>query len=81
MIKPCYSFPEKPDAVYYFGICLADLLYAEVGVAGIPLLEREGVRVIYLRGQTRCGQTAFNSGFQDIGSYPKILLAGYRQKG
>ena len=34
MIKPCYSFPEKPDAVYYFGICLADLLYAEVGWQG-----------------------------------------------
>ncbi len=34
-------------------------------MAGIQLLQREGVRVIYPRGQTCCGQPAFNSGFQD----------------
>lgn len=64
-MKPSCSFPEKPEAVYYFGTCLADLLYADAGMAGIRLLQREGVRVIYPRGQSCCGQPAFNSGFQD----------------
>ena len=47
------------------GTCLADMLYAEAGMAGIRLLEREGVKVIYPREQTCCGQPAFNSGFQE----------------
>ena len=47
------------------GTCLADMLYAEAGMAGIRLLEREGVKVIYPRDQTCCGQPALNSGFQE----------------
>ena len=47
------------------GTCLADMLYAEAGMAGIRLLEREGVKVIYPREQTCCGQPAVNSGFQE----------------
>ena len=64
-MNPSHSFAEKPETVYYFGTCLTDLLYAEAGMAGIRLLQREGVKVIYPRGQTCCGQPAFNSGFQD----------------
>ncbi len=59
------NYPEKPDKVYFMGTCLADMLYAEAGMAGIHLLEREGVKVIYPRDQTCCGQPAFNSGFQE----------------
>ena len=59
------KYPEKPDKVYFMGTCLADMLYAEAGFAGIRLLEREGVKVIYPRDQTCCGQPAFNSGFQE----------------
>ena len=59
------NYPEKPDKVYFMGTCLADMLYAEAGMAGIRLLEREGVKVIYPRDQTCCGQPAFNSGFQE----------------
>ena len=59
------NYPEKPDKVYFMGTCLADMLYAEAGLAGIRLLEREGVKVIYPRDQTCCGQPAFNSGFQE----------------
>jgi L-lactate dehydrogenase complex protein LldE len=53
----------RPDAVYFFGTCLVDLFYPEAGLAGIRLLEREGVRVIYPQAQTCCGQPAFNSGY------------------
>ncbi len=58
------TYPEKPEAVYYYGTCLADVLYPEAGMAGIRLLQREGMRVIYPRRQTCCGQPAYNSGYQ-----------------
>ena len=59
------NYPEKTDKVYFMGTCLADMLYAEAGMAGIRLLAREGVKVIYPREQTCCGQPLFNSGFQE----------------
>ena len=52
-----------PPAVTYFGTCLVDLFYPEAGLAGIRLLEREGVRVIFRQAQTCCGQPAFNCGY------------------
>lgn len=56
-------YPEKPEAVYYFGTCLAETFYPGAGIAGIKLLQREGVRVIFPPGQTCCGQPAYNAGF------------------
>ena len=58
-------YPEKSQKVYYFGTCLADMIYPEAGMAGINLIQREGVQVIFPQGQTCCGQPAYNSGFQD----------------
>jgi L-lactate dehydrogenase complex protein LldE len=55
--------PGRPDAVYFFGTCLVDLFYPEAGLAGIRLLRREGVEVIFRQGQTCCGQPAFNCGY------------------
>jgi L-lactate dehydrogenase complex protein LldE len=45
--------------------CLVDLLYPEVGLATVLLLERYGVSVDFPEEQTCCGQPAFNSGFED----------------
>lgn len=59
------SYPEQPDSVYFFGTCLIDLLYPEAGVAGMKLLEREGIRVIFPQDQTCCGQPAWNSGCRE----------------
>jgi L-lactate dehydrogenase complex protein LldE len=50
--------------VYFMGTCLADLYYPEVGLAGMQLLRREGLDVIYPKKQTCCGQPAFNSGYR-----------------
>lgn len=58
-------YPPKPDRVYYFGTCLIDLFYPEAGIAGVELLEREGIEVIYPRNQTCCGQPAYTSGYHD----------------
>ena len=52
----------KPEEVYFFGTCVVDLFFPEAGLAGIELLKREGVRVIFPSGQTCCAQPAFNCG-------------------
>lgn len=54
---------QKPDTIYYFGTCLIDMLYPEAGMAGLNLIRREGVRIIFPPEQTCCGQPAYNSGF------------------
>ena len=56
---------DKPDTIYYFATCLVDLLYPEAGLAGMQLIRREGVEVIFPEAQTCCGQPAFNSGYRD----------------
>jgi len=59
------AYPSKPEAVYFFGTCLVDLFYPDAGMAGIELLQREGIKVIFPQGQSCCGQPAFNSGHRD----------------
>ena len=76
------KYPKKPDAVYYFGTCLVDLIYPQAGMAGIKLIQREGVEVIFPQNQTCCGQPAFNAGHQrearevaasQVGLFPKDI--------
>lgn len=56
---------SKPDAVYFFGTCLIDLVCPHAGLSAMRLLERAGIRVRYPQGQTCCGQPAYNSGYRD----------------
>jgi L-lactate dehydrogenase complex protein LldE len=56
---------RRPRSVYYFATCLVDLFYPEAGLSGIRLLQREGVKVVFPRGQSCCGQPAFNSGYAE----------------
>lgn len=58
-------YPAKPEAVYFFGTCLMDVFHGSAGLAAVELIEREGVRVIYPRDQTCCGQPPFNSGYRE----------------
>jgi L-lactate dehydrogenase complex protein LldE len=55
--------PGARRAVYFYGTCLVDLFYPEAGLAGIELLRREGLEVVFPQGQTCCGQPAFNCGY------------------
>jgi L-lactate dehydrogenase complex protein LldE len=55
----------RPPAVQFFGTCLVDLLYPRVGLAGMALIRHAGIRVDYPRGQSCCGQPAYNSGYRD----------------
>ena len=52
---------EKPS-VGLFVTCLVDLFRPSVGFAAVKLLEEAGCRVEVPRGQTCCGQPAYNSG-------------------
>jgi len=56
---------KPPERVYFFGTCLIDMLYPKAGLAGMQLLRRAGIKVIYPKDQTCCGQPAFNSGYRD----------------
>ena len=55
---------SRTDTIYFFGTCLVDLLYPGAGLAGMQLIRRAGIRVIFPDGQTCCGQPAFNSGYR-----------------
>ncbi|EME70359.1 Fe-S oxidoreductase [Paramagnetospirillum caucaseum] len=57
--------PTRPESVYFFGTCLIDLFYPEAGLAGMELLKRQGVKVVFPPKQTCCGQPARNNGYQD----------------
>ena len=66
----------KPDRVYFYGTCLVDLFYPEAGLAGIKLLQRAGVDVLFPEGQTCCGQPAFNCGYwEEARSVARTQLA------
>ena len=54
-----------PEKVYFFATCLIDLMYPKAGLAGMQLIRRAGVEVIFPQDQTCCGQPAFNSGYRD----------------
>jgi len=53
---------ELPSQVHLFLPCLADLFYPVIGRASIKTLKRAGLKVVYPRTQTCCGQWAFNLG-------------------
>jgi len=49
--------------VALFTTCLVDQLFPQVARSTVRVLERVGATVIVPRGQTCCGQLAFNDGF------------------
>ena len=53
--------PDQPR-VALFVTCLVDLIRPSVGFAAVKLLEAAGCTVEVPRGQTCCGQPAFNTG-------------------
>ena len=63
MSKKHFSTP--PRRVALFVTCMVDMLYPNVGMATVELLERHGVEVVFPEAQTCCGQPAFNAGYRD----------------
>lgn len=56
---------RRPETVYFFGTCVIDLFYPAAGLAGMELLKRQGLRVVFPPEQSCCGQPARNSGYLD----------------
>lgn len=52
-----------PVRASLFATCIIDQIYPEVGEATTRVLRRLGVDLDFPRGQTCCGQPAFNSGY------------------
>lgn len=52
------------QTIQLFITCIVDTLYPEVGEAVCTVLERAGVTISVPRGQTCCGQPAFNAGMR-----------------
>jgi L-lactate dehydrogenase complex protein LldE len=50
------------QTVQLFITCLIDTLQPQIGEAVVSVLERAGVKVEFPKGQTCCGQPAFNAG-------------------
>lgn len=59
------KFAAPPRRVALFVTCMVDMLYPEVGMAAVELLERQGIEVVFPEEQTCCGQPAFNAGYHD----------------
>jgi L-lactate dehydrogenase complex protein LldE len=53
-----------PKTVQLFVTCIIDTLYPDTGEAVVRVLNRGGAHVDYPRGQTCCGQPAFNAGMR-----------------
>jgi L-lactate dehydrogenase complex protein LldE len=71
---------SRPGTVYFYGTCLIDLFYPEAGMAGIELLRREGLEVVFPQGQTCCGQPAFNCGYStEALAVARAQIALFRQ--
>jgi len=54
-----------PKTVQLMITCILDTLYPETGEAVVRVLKRAGAQVQLPRGQTCCGQPAFNAGLRD----------------
>jgi len=51
--------------VLLFGTCLVDTFFPEAGEATVRLLRRFGAEPVFPKGQTCCGQPAFNAGYEE----------------
>jgi len=51
--------------VQLFGTCMVDSFFPELGEATVRLLGHFGVEAVYPKGQTCCGQPAYNAGYRD----------------
>jgi L-lactate dehydrogenase complex protein LldE len=57
------SVQNKP--VSLFVTCIVDMIYPEIGLSTVEVLERLGIPVDFPEGQTCCGQMGFNAGYRD----------------
>jgi L-lactate dehydrogenase complex protein LldE len=54
----------KGKSVSLFVTCIVDMIYPDVGMSVVDILEHLGVEVDFPENQTCCGQPGFNSGYR-----------------
>src|SRR6201993_3273559 len=64
IFPPNVSKPGKSLRIGLFVPCYVDMMFPEVGIATLQLLEKLGLNVGYPLNQTCCGQPMSNSGDQ-----------------
>ncbi len=70
---------DRGPRVGLFVTCLVDLMRPSVGLAAVKLLEDAGCRVEVPRGQTCCGQPAYNAGDRaDAAAIAAQTVAAFR---
>ena len=59
----CIFSWKRHMRIQIFGTCLVDSLFPEVGEAMLKIFRTFGVEATFPKGQTCCGQPAYNAGF------------------
>ena len=73
------QYPAKPEKVYFFATCLMDLFYPEAGLAGMQLMRREGVEVIFPPGPDLLRTTGLEQRLSQRGESGGAATAGMLQ--
>lgn len=61
--------------ISFFSTCLADIVFPDIAVNALKLLERLGCTIVYNPKQTCCGQPLANSGYQEkAGKSMRLLM-------
>jgi L-lactate dehydrogenase complex protein LldE len=55
----------KGKPVSLFVTCIVDMIYPQIGMAAVDVLEKLGIHVDFPMAQTCCGQMGFNAGYRD----------------
>src|SRR5580698_7445255 len=75
--------PAKPRKLGKIGLfipCYIDMIYPEVGIATLELLERFGLNVGFPLNQTCCGQPMSNSGDEaNAAATERLFIHNFRE--
>ena len=68
----------KDKPVSLFVTCIVDMIYPQTGMSVVKVLHHLGIPVDFPKGQTCCGQPAFNAGYRnDARSVAKVFLNAF----
>lgn len=55
----------RHKTVSLFITCMGDMIFPNIGISTVKILDHLGIELCFPTGQTCCGQPAFNAGFQE----------------
>lgn len=60
------DYSQVPDkTLYLYGTCVVDLFFPDAGMDALEVLEKLGLKVVFLQEQSCCGQPAYTSGYEN----------------